>query len=264
MTSMSSGVIQMPAHVAVDVAVALTGLTHRWRVDDGHQLGQVFDQHAVEEHLVSILKGRQPDVLLERVRLGGGTLHLEIDLLFDIADPRRQQRVQPEPIALLLREAEALVGRRVLQQPEAPLARHDAVRPADHPRPLHACHCFTPPCRTVIRRHVALTLSIGRGPSPVAYRPAPTPSVASLITMALNQSPRDGRYASMDAPSQPVLEVTQVSRQQNARSGPPRAAAASGTHLERVSLPHLTRPPRHLGVRENSMVGSSERPSRKF
>jgi hypothetical protein len=124
----------------VDVAVLLTRLPHRRRVDDGHQLGQVLDEHAVEEDLVAVLEGRQPDVLLERVRLGSEVLDLELDLLLDGADPGGKQCVQPELIALLLREAEILVGRGVLQQPEATLARHDAVRPANHPRSLFASH----------------------------------------------------------------------------------------------------------------------------
>jgi len=119
------------AHVAHDVAVALARLADRRRVDDRHQLLQVLDEHAVEEHLVAVQQTREPDVLLQVEGLRADVLQLELRLLLDRLRRRGQETVQPEAAALLAREGEALVRRRILQQPDAALAGADRVGSAN-------------------------------------------------------------------------------------------------------------------------------------
>ena len=71
------------AGVAGDVAVALACQAHRRRVDDGQELAQVLDQHAVEEGLVAILQCGQANVFFQVVGLGTNPLELEQHLLLD-------------------------------------------------------------------------------------------------------------------------------------------------------------------------------------
>ena len=54
-----------PARLAENVAVFLARLSDHGRIDDRQQFGGVLYQDAIEEGLVSILKGRQADELLE-------------------------------------------------------------------------------------------------------------------------------------------------------------------------------------------------------
>jgi hypothetical protein len=118
------------AHVAHDVAVALAGIAHRRRVDDRHELRQVLDEHAVEEHLVAVQERREADVPLEVRRFRAHVLELELHLLLDRLRRRGQETVQAEAAALFGREGEALVRGGILQQPDAALARADRIGPA--------------------------------------------------------------------------------------------------------------------------------------
>ena len=78
------------SHVAHDVAEALARLSDGGRVDDRHQLGQMLDQHPVEEDLVAIQERREPDVALQVGALLVQVLELELHLLLDRLDRRGQ------------------------------------------------------------------------------------------------------------------------------------------------------------------------------
>ena len=110
------------AHVAHDVAVALARLADGRRIDDGHELVKVLHQHAVEEHLVAVEQTCETDVLLEVDRFLANVLELELHLLPDRLGDRGQKPVQPELVALLRREGEALVRGGILEQPDPALA----------------------------------------------------------------------------------------------------------------------------------------------
>jgi hypothetical protein len=98
-----------PAH---DVAELPARVAHRRGVDEGSELFEVLDQQAVEEPLVAILEGRQPDVLLQVVALAVQVLQLELDLLRKGRDPRRQQPPQAHRLALGVGEGRVLVEHR--------------------------------------------------------------------------------------------------------------------------------------------------------
>ena len=105
------------ARVADDVAVELAGLAHGGGIDDGQQLAQVLDEHPVEERLVAVLKGRQPDVFLEVVGLGPDVLELEGHLLLDAQTGVRQEPAESELVTLLPGERGPLVQERIAKQP---------------------------------------------------------------------------------------------------------------------------------------------------
>src|SRR5581483_5183259 len=105
-----------------DVAVRLTRLADDRRVDDRHELLEVLDQQAVEQGLVSVLKGGEPDVLLERLALSADLLELDLHLLLDRPDPPGKQTPKLEQVALHLGERRVLVQQRVLEE------LHAAVR----------------------------------------------------------------------------------------------------------------------------------------
>ena len=104
------------ARVAEDVAVLLARLADGRRVDDRHQLGQVLDQHAVEERLVAVEQRQQADELLEVVVLRPQVLELEHRLLLDGQRRRGQEPEQPELLAFFGRERRVLVVARRLEE----------------------------------------------------------------------------------------------------------------------------------------------------
>ena len=79
------------ARTAENVAVSLAGATHRGRIDEGHQLREVLDQHAVEQGLVAILKGRKPDELFQVVGFVTHVLEFQGDLFLDRQLPRWEE-----------------------------------------------------------------------------------------------------------------------------------------------------------------------------
>ena len=105
------------ARIADDMAVELAGLAHGRGVDDGQELAQVLDQHAVEERLVAVLQGRQPDVLLQVVGLGPDPLELEGHLLLDGEPGVGQEPAEAEPSRSLIGERRLLVQQRIAKQP---------------------------------------------------------------------------------------------------------------------------------------------------
>ena len=97
------------ARAAEDVAERLAGEADRRRIDDWHQLLQVVAQQAIEQRLVAVLEGRQPDVPLEVVRLASDMLELKAGLLGERERTRRQEPAQPERVALVVGECRVLV-----------------------------------------------------------------------------------------------------------------------------------------------------------
>ena len=77
------------AGATVEVAELLARAAHSRRVDDRNEFLEVLGQQPVEERLVAVLKGCQPDVLLEVFALAPDVLELQAHLLVDTADPRR-------------------------------------------------------------------------------------------------------------------------------------------------------------------------------
>ena len=108
-----------PTRPAPQVAELLAGAPDRGRVDDRQQLLEVLQEHAVEERLVAVLEGGQPDVALEVVRLPAHVLELEAHLLLDVHHAGRQEAAQGEVLALLVAEGGVLVEDRVGEQREA-------------------------------------------------------------------------------------------------------------------------------------------------
>jgi len=76
----------------------------------------VLDEHPVEEGLVAILEGGQPDEPLEVVALAPVLLDLQLHLLLDREHPHREEPVQAERVALPIGERRVLVQERVLEQ----------------------------------------------------------------------------------------------------------------------------------------------------
>ncbi len=107
-----------------DVAERLACAPHCWGVHDRQQLLQVLHQQPVEEGLVAVVEGGQPDVALEVVALPAQVLQLQGDLLLDRGDPLGEQPAQAEPVTLLLGEGRVLVQQRARQQLGAPLGDH--------------------------------------------------------------------------------------------------------------------------------------------
>ncbi len=99
-----------------DVAELLAGKADGRRVDDRQELLEVLDEEPVEQGLVAVLEGGQPDVPLEVVGLAPDVLELQGDLLVDRRHARRQQTVQAEGVALAGREGRALVEERMRHQ----------------------------------------------------------------------------------------------------------------------------------------------------
>jgi len=126
------------------VAELLARFADRRRVDDGHQLRQVLDEHAVEEHLVAIQQSGEADVALQITALVANVLELQLDLLFDRLDRCGQQSVQAESIALFVRERQPLVGRWVLQQPDSAFSGSDRIRAAQGRVVCIVCHGRSP------------------------------------------------------------------------------------------------------------------------
>src|SRR5450759_3817562 len=79
------------ARPAEDVTEFLAGTTDRRCVDDGKELLEVVDEDAVEEGLVSVLEGGEPDISLEVVALSADVLELERHLIPDNGHAGRQQ-----------------------------------------------------------------------------------------------------------------------------------------------------------------------------
>ena len=75
------------------MAVELASPSHGRRVDDGQQLHEVFDQHAVEERLVAVLEDGQADELLQVVCLGPQMLQFQGHLLLNRQRRRRYQAI---------------------------------------------------------------------------------------------------------------------------------------------------------------------------
>ncbi len=98
------------------MAVLLAGLPHGRRVDDGHQLVQVVDQHAVEQVDVAIEQADQVAVLGQRRGQAAHVFQHARGLLFQRGHARRQQAAQAQRVALGLAEAGALVEQGVVQQ----------------------------------------------------------------------------------------------------------------------------------------------------
>ena len=111
------GVIQRPRRAAEDVAVLLAGQAHRRRVDDGQELLEVVDEHAVEEVLVAVLQGGQADVALERIAPCARCCRRRARACCSMrAHGVRQQALEPERGALLARERGALGVHRVAEE----------------------------------------------------------------------------------------------------------------------------------------------------
>jgi hypothetical protein len=89
----------------------------------------VLHQQPVEQGLVAVVQGGQPDVPLQVVAFSAQVLQLQRHLLLDGGDPRREQPAQPEPIAFGLVEGGVLVQQRARQQLGASERHHDrAIR----------------------------------------------------------------------------------------------------------------------------------------
>ena len=97
-----------PAH---DVAELPAGLADRRCVDDRRQLLEVVEQEPVEQRLVAVLQGGEPDVPLQVVRLATQVFQLEGDLLVDGGHAVRQQPTQTERVAFLFGEGRVAVVR---------------------------------------------------------------------------------------------------------------------------------------------------------
>ena len=116
------------ARAAIDLAELLTRLAHRGRVDDGHQLGDVIDQHAIEQHLVAIVQARHPDVLLERSALGADLTDGGGRLLGERGDAMRDHPAHVELVPLRAIEGGRLIRRGILEQPNSRLPGLDDLR----------------------------------------------------------------------------------------------------------------------------------------
>ncbi|MNV78676.1 hypothetical protein D3C71_1721800 [compost metagenome] len=100
---------KQPTCAAIDIGEMLTGLTHGWRIDDGHHLAQVRIQQAIEQRFVGVLNIAQVDVLvvivLEILILTVSAFHLFFDGFYRF----RQQAVQVEVTALFFGKGAAFV-----------------------------------------------------------------------------------------------------------------------------------------------------------
>ncbi len=83
-----------------DVAELLAGTSHRRRIHDRQQLGDVLDQQAIEQGLIAIFQRGQADVLLQVVVLRAEVLELQRHLLVNRQLPRWQQSLQAERLPL--------------------------------------------------------------------------------------------------------------------------------------------------------------------
>ena len=90
------------ARPAEDVAVLLAGAADGRRVDDGHQFGDVLDEQAIEEGFVAVVKGGEPDELLQIITLDPDVLQLQGDLLLDGELSGRQQALELERPPLVM------------------------------------------------------------------------------------------------------------------------------------------------------------------
>lgn len=90
--------------------VLLTGEADRGRVDEGHHLGGVGDEHLVEEHSVAVLQLTQVHVLGQGVvAQQGQTVHLEAGLLLKAANGHWQEALQVACFTFFRLEGEVLV-----------------------------------------------------------------------------------------------------------------------------------------------------------
>jgi hypothetical protein len=108
-----------PPRAAEDVAELLAGSSDGRGIDDGKELLDVIDEHAVEEMLIAILERGEADVLLEGVLLADDVGVDPPDLLIHRAHGRGQQALEAEGGALLRRERGALRVERMREQPRA-------------------------------------------------------------------------------------------------------------------------------------------------
>jgi hypothetical protein len=114
------------------VTVLLDGLGHDWVVDHREQLLQVVLQDPVVEHLVAIVQSREEVVPGEVCRLGAVLLVRAPRLLLQGGHAGREEAVEAERGALLVRERRPVVEARV---PEQGASARDAgyVDPQDSP-----------------------------------------------------------------------------------------------------------------------------------
>ena len=90
------------------------------RVDDRHHLEEVVQQQAVEQGLVPVLELAEVDVPLDiRIFIFVGCIGA-LRLGRDRFNRRRQQAVQTEDLALIIRKGAAFVEKRLVDQFEIP------------------------------------------------------------------------------------------------------------------------------------------------
>ncbi len=119
-----------PARRAIDAAELLARLTDGRRVNDGHQLRDVVDQHPIEEDLVAIVQARETDVALERALLGAVLVDGGERLLREGGDSVGHHAAQTKLLALSTVERRALIGGWIVQQPDARFASFDDFWPS--------------------------------------------------------------------------------------------------------------------------------------
>ena len=74
---------EQAAGAAINIRKLLTGVPHRWGIDDGHHLFNVTLNKAVEQGFVGILDGTQINVFIQRL-VKRAVLHIStFDLFFD-------------------------------------------------------------------------------------------------------------------------------------------------------------------------------------
>ena len=119
---------EQPARLAEQPAEVLAAGADRRRVGDRQQLLDVARQQRVEHRLVGVLQFAQERVALEIGGEAAQRLQPPRHLLVERRDPRRQQAVQLEIVALLFGERGALVEEGIAQQLIAGKRRHHLGR----------------------------------------------------------------------------------------------------------------------------------------
>ena len=119
LTDRERGLGALDLAVDEDATALLAREADRRCVDDGKKFLDVVDQEPVEEVLVAILKGRQADELLERVRLARDVVVGPSLLLLQAADGDGKKPLQPEVLSFLRVEGRTLRVQGMPQQPRA-------------------------------------------------------------------------------------------------------------------------------------------------
>ena len=119
---------EQPARLAEQPAEMLAAGADRRRIGDRQQLLDVAGEQRVEHRLVGVLQFAQERVALEIGGEAAQRLEPPRHLLVQRGDPRRQQAVQLEVVALLFGERGALVEEGIAEQLIAGERRHHLRR----------------------------------------------------------------------------------------------------------------------------------------